>query len=133
MEYNTTLIICKRSGRGWSIKQQIQSDDLKIGLQLMTNCNTDLDNKIGSLSTWMHQTNKYKEDNKLLTAIYLYQFEAPGSWTQIFWKCPNKKTCDYIKSKLKNGDMHGEYIFDKTLNDLSNDEIKTYYNKYIAA
>jgi hypothetical protein len=136
MAYNTYCLICHRSGKGWSIDQILIHDRLVLGKTLMQNY-ISTNQKLGGLSKWIQKSHleTWKTDLCLVSAIYLYQLEAPGYWCQIFWDCPDENTAERIRNKLRPSlmDISGYYLLDKLLSDLTQQEIHHYQKTIIGA
>jgi hypothetical protein len=91
----------------------------------------DIDGK--GFKTWIKK-NHYDTvltDPAVVSAVYLYNLEAPGKWVQYFVECSSADVAIKIKDKLKYGDLYGVYVMDKTLSDLSAAEIMKYKEEHI--
>ena len=136
MVYNTHCLVCHRAGRGWSIDQIIINDHLVLGKTLMENFAPTRNNHGGFLK-WVNDTkrNTWKTEPCLVSAVYLYNLEAPGQWCQIFWECPDENTASKLRSKLKSRlmDISGYYLLDNTLDSLTKQEIAYYQSTIIDA
>ena len=139
--FNTTLVTCKRVGRGWSIEKIYSMDGHKIGFECIEKGTQEIP-KIKSLSKWLKHTGRdiCLTDPKMLTSVYLFQFEAPGSFCQIFWECDSEEHADrlrqiWLKRDHGNGIWggYGDYLLDRGLNDLTTEEYHKYKSTVIDA
>ena len=77
---------------------------------------------------------KWLRDNQQLLAVaikstYLFTFEAPGSWCQVFWIFDELK---YDQKRLLM-DMSGEHIFDTLLSDFTTEQKNRHWEVYLRA
>jgi len=133
MAYSTECLVCKPAGQGWSIQQIFYNDRMVLAETLMEKWNSH-DQNFGGLSKWLKDTCKdtYRSDPCLVSAVYLYQLEAPGQWCQIFWECHDEASAKQLREKLYGfkADMFGYYLVNRCLSDLTGEE-KRYYQKTV--
>jgi len=130
----TTLVMCKRVGCGWRIEKIYTTPAFKTGFGCLE-LGQKLDTKITSLSKWIKSAvyETCLTNPKMLTAIYLYQFEAPGAFCQIFWECEDEdkinKIREFWQKRARDGkswDGYGYFLLDRGLRDLTLAEYKEY-------
>ena len=128
---STHCLVCKRSGKGWSITNILEDGKLVYGCSLLENVD-DYTGKHGGLNTWIKKTNRdtYKSDPCLVYAVYIYDIEAPGQWCQMFWECIDENQAKRVKNKIE---ASSRYLIDRTLSELTSDEIEYYYEYFIRA
>lgn len=131
---STVCIVCERSGKGFSAKTIISTKGFKNASVLLLSKDGGDGGIPLSLSKARKQVLEKYKSSACAKSVYLWDMEAPGLWCEVYWFGKQEDIDRVSKSLLSmRSDIGGDYIHQRSLSDLSQDEKRELWENTLRA